>query len=77
MMRPVRAAYAARAPYRFAPASAGWAASAEVTAPTDNLPSVRLTESGLPESRVREAYRNSGMVRARPIEGAAAERNPS
>ncbi len=77
MVRPARAAYAARAPYRFAPASAGWANSDEVTAPADNLPRVRLTENGLPESRVRDAYRNSGMVRARPLEVAQAERSPS
>lgn len=77
MVRPARAAYAARAPYRFAPASAGWAHSAEVTAPADNLPRVRLTENGLPESRVRDAYRNSGMVRARPVGIIQTERTPS
>jgi len=79
MLRPIRAAYAARASYRFAPASGGWAESgAEVSAPADTLPRVRLTDTGLPESRVREAYRNSGMVRARPIEVAqASERSPS
>lgn len=76
MVRPIRAAYAARAPYRFAPASAAWADPGTVTAPADSLPRVRLTETGLPESRIREAYRNSGMVRARPIV-AQAERSAS
>jgi hypothetical protein len=76
MVRPIRAAYAARAPYRFAPASAGWADNAEVTVPADSLPRVRLTETGLPESRIREAYRNSGMVRTRPVV-AQAERSAS
>ena len=78
MVRPIRAAYAVRTPYRFAPPSAGWAdPGAEVTAPADSLPRVRLTENGLPESRIREAYRNSGMVRPRPITVAAAERSAS
>jgi hypothetical protein len=37
---------------------------------TDALPKVRLTEQGLPESRIREAYRNAG----RAIDEAAAPR---
>lgn len=34
-----------------------------VTAPPDNLPKVKLTERGLPQSTIREAYRNTGRPR--------------
>ena len=37
-----------------------------VSAPLDNLPEVKLTAAGLPESRIREAYRNSGAIKRRP-----------
>jgi hypothetical protein len=36
-----------------------------VTAPPDNLPKVKLTELGLPQSTVRERYRNSGAIKLR------------
>jgi spore germination cell wall hydrolase CwlJ-like protein len=38
----------------------------KVTAPPDKLPQVRLTELGLPQSTVRERYRNSGAIKLRP-----------
>jgi spore germination cell wall hydrolase CwlJ-like protein len=41
-----------------------------VIAPSDSLPGVRMTERGLPESRVRDAYLNAGRLRA-PDEAAA------
>ena len=34
--------------------------------PENNLPKVKLTETGLPQSTVREAYRNSGAIKERP-----------
>jgi hypothetical protein len=42
------------------------ALAAMVTAPPDNLPKVKLTELGLPQSNVREQYRNSGAIKLRP-----------
>jgi hypothetical protein len=43
------------------------AAKAEAAAqPDDNLPKVKYTALGLPESQVREAYRNSGAWRVDP-----------
>jgi hypothetical protein len=38
---------------------------AVVSAPEDNLPDMKFTGAGLPESRVREAYRNSGAIKPR------------
>ncbi|MDB5697587.1 MAG: cell wall hydrolase, partial [Alphaproteobacteria bacterium] len=73
MMRPIRAAYA-RAPYRFVPARAGWADPDPSVGAPDSLLRVQPTDSRLPESRVREAYRNSGMVRAQPVEQVADDR---
>jgi hypothetical protein len=37
-----------------------------VVLPLDNLPQVMLVNDGLPQSRVREAYANSGRVRGNP-----------
>jgi hypothetical protein len=48
----------------------------KVTAPPDKLPKVRLTELGLPQSTVREKYRNSGAVRERPLATAEAATTP-
>jgi spore germination cell wall hydrolase CwlJ-like protein len=47
-----------------------------VTAPPDKLPKVKLTELGLPQSNVREQYRNSGAIKARPSAVAAAPDHP-
>ena len=49
-----------------AEASTADALSAMVTAPPDNLPKVKLTELGLPQSTIRERYRNSGAIKPRP-----------
>ncbi len=49
------------------------ALDAKVTAPPDKLPQVRLTETGLPQSTVRERWQNSGKVRERPLGPAIAE----
>jgi hypothetical protein len=38
----------------------------KVTAPPDKLPQVKLTELGLPQSTVRERYRNSGAIKLNP-----------
>ncbi len=45
----------------------------KVTAPPDKLPQVQLTEAGLPQSTIRERYRNSGAIRERPIGAPATE----
>jgi spore germination cell wall hydrolase CwlJ-like protein len=37
-----------------------------VTTPPDKLPKVKLTELGLPQSRVREQYLRSGTIKPRP-----------
>ena len=47
-------------------------AAGNVSSPPDNLPKVRLTERGLPESRVREQYSDAGAVR-----GETAAREPA
>jgi spore germination cell wall hydrolase CwlJ-like protein len=49
------------------------ALAAIVTAPPDNLPKVKLTERGLPQSTIREKYRNSGAIKPRPSPTAASE----
>jgi spore germination cell wall hydrolase CwlJ-like protein len=52
--------------------SAAEAAAAAATAPADDtLPKVRYTALGLPESRVRERYRNSGAWRVDPASAPA------
>lgn len=62
-------AKAVAAPQPFVPAVPPTAAFAPVVetawipAPPDTLPQPKLTRSGLPESRVREEYRNSGAWR--------------
>ena len=40
--------------------------------PDNNLPKVQLTDLGLPQSTVREAFRNSGAIKERPV----ADRGP-
>ena len=45
--------------------------STEVTAPENNLPKVKLTSVGLPDTGIKEAYRNSGKVREKPLTQAA------
>jgi spore germination cell wall hydrolase CwlJ-like protein len=52
------------------------ALAAMVTAPSDNLPKVKLTELGLPQSTVREQYRNSGAIKPRPSSTAATPAAP-
>jgi spore germination cell wall hydrolase CwlJ-like protein len=42
----------------------------KVTAPPDKLPQVKLTELGLPQSTVRERYRNSGAIKLQPAPAA-------
>jgi spore germination cell wall hydrolase CwlJ-like protein len=39
----------------------------KVTAPPDKLPQVRMTEVGLPQSTIRDRYKNSGTIRERPL----------
>jgi hypothetical protein len=39
-----------------------------VTIPSDALPELKMTDVGLPDSRIREAYRNSGRIKPRPHE---------
>jgi len=71
---------AARLPATLAPTAlalatsfpnAGYATggAAPAAAPPDNLPQVRYTDN-LPQSRVREEYRNSGAIRVQPGEAA-------
>src|SRR5512139_593543 len=48
--------------------------ASSVSSPPDNLPKVRLTERGLPDSRVREQYSDAGAVRG---ETAAKEPAPA
>ena len=43
----------------------------QVTAPENNLPKVQLTQAGLPDSGIKEAYRNSGKVREKPLAAAS------
>jgi hypothetical protein len=45
--------------------------AAAAALPRDNLPQVKFTAVGLPESKVREAYRNSGAWRADPAQAPA------
>jgi spore germination cell wall hydrolase CwlJ-like protein len=52
-----------------APAAEPSGADAKVTAPPDMLPQVKLTELGLPQSTVRERYRNSGAIKVRTSAG--------
>ena len=39
----------------------------QVTAPENNLPKLKLTSVGLPDSGIKEAYRNSGKLREKPL----------
>jgi spore germination cell wall hydrolase CwlJ-like protein len=48
------------------PAGKPTKADTVVTAPPDKLPQIRLTELGLPQSTIRERYRNTGRIKARP-----------
>jgi spore germination cell wall hydrolase CwlJ-like protein len=42
------------------------------SAPADNLPRIALTDRSLPDSRIKEAYRNSGMIKTRAGAGTLA-----
>jgi spore germination cell wall hydrolase CwlJ-like protein len=49
------------------------ASAPSVAMPVDALPGMSFTATGLPESRVREAYRNSGAIKPRPTMSASPE----